>query len=256
MAEVSQKLISWWQDKISINAYGKTQSERAIPESVLHLLRIRREHRLLLVTLAGSKNRYQSMLLEVDLAQDRLLLDVPFPQEHPIEFWLGRRVNVATIEAGINTQFESQVLSIDSLHQSQVLSLAMPREVMAAQRRRNFRLVVDDHTAVDAVLKVAGVGNLAAKVLDLSVAGIRFSLAGSYSKLDKSKLCLRLGLDSTVVCSLSICSLQQLDDGPETTVIGAEFVGLHPEQVRNIQRFLARSQRLQRQRELEMGPKD
>lgn len=248
MAGVSARLFNWWQEKSN----PKDQPNEPVTEDVTHLFRLCREHRLLLVTQRGVKDQYQSMLLEVDLINRRILLDEPFPHEHPIEYWLGRRLDLASIEGGVNTRFESRVMGFENRDHGAALSLNIPVEVVAAQRRKNFRLVVDDSIPVKAVLRIQDLGNVAAKVLDLSVGGVRVAIPGHYESIKGAKINLRMGLDSSLICELGISSVQQLAED-DITLIGAELLSLHPEQIKNIQRFLARSQRQQRQRELELN---
>lgn len=249
MTGVGIRLKNWWQDK----SVGKLGMENPVPDSATHLFRLCREHRLLLIAQKGVKSRYQSLMLNVDLPQQQLILDEPFPHEHPIEYWIGRRLEITSLEGGVNTRFESRVVGLDTMGGSAALCLQWPSDVIAAQRRKHFRLLVDSHTPVQAVLKLPELGNLAAKVMDLSVGGLRMMVPGHYEDMEQAQVSLKLGAESSLHCQLNISSVQELIEPAQNTVIGAAMMDLHPQQVANIQRFLARSQRQQRKRELALA---
>ncbi len=247
MADIRMRLKHWWQDK-SVPAPGR---DVQVSQDVLHLFRLRREHRLLRLRFAGIAQDFQSLLLEVDLKHNRLLLDDPFPLLAESELFGGRRLDVASIEGAASTRFETRVLGMSHVGDLKALSVAMPGVVTAAQRRNRFRLTVREHMPVQAVLRLEALGNLAAQVQDLSSAGVRLlvpSLA-EQPPLESAPLFLRLGDERGMLCTLRVCSLQHTLN-KESTLIGGELLGLNPPQVQLIERFIARTQRLQRQRDM------
>ena len=250
MEGVSSKLKSWWQQKNTT----KSEPVPTVSEEVMHLFRLRREHRLLQARFSGVEDVFQSLLLEVDLEQNRLLLDEPFPHRFPVQSWVGRRIKVSTSEGGLATRFESRVCDLVQLDQASALVLEMPRDIMAAQRRHHFRVIVNRRMPVDAVVRLPGQGNLAATVLDLSASGIRLSIPGAFSVLEEdAKLCLRLGAESPMVSLLSVRNLMPSTQEDDYTEVGAMMSGLNSSQLKTIERFLVRMQRAQRQQELEAG---
>lgn len=251
MEGVSSKLKNWWQQK---NSSKPEPVVATVSEEILHLFRLRREHRLLQARFSGVEDVFQTLLLEVDLEQNRLLLDEPFPHRFPVQGWVGRRIKVATSEGGLATRFESRVCDIIETDRVSALVLDMPRDIMAAQRRNHFRVTVNQGMPVDAVVRVTGQGNLAATVLDLSASGIRFAIPGEFQLLEEdTRLCLRLGSEAPMVSLLSVRSLMPSPQLDEATEVGAMLSGLNSSQVKTIERFLVRIQRMQRQRELEAG---
>lgn len=247
MAEIKVRLKHWWQAR----GHRSSGPVSRVSQDVLHLYRLRREHRLLRVKLPGVEGDLQSLLLEIDLQNQRLLLDEPFPQRMAMEALIGRRLQVASIEGASSTRFETQVLAVENLRGLPVLSVALPVSVLAAQRRNNYRLAVDEHTHVQAILRHAVLGNLAARVQDLSVQGIRFEVPGIVSDAlgTVANLFLRPGSEPGMLCNLRVCSLVP-NTTEETTLVGGQFQGLNPPQVQVIQRFIVRTQRAQRQREM------
>ena len=197
---------------------------------------------------------FQSLLLEVDLEQNQLIMDEPFPHRFPAQYWIGRRIKVSTSENGLATRFDSRVSGAMALEQGNALIVEMPRDIMAAQRRSSFRLAVNARMPVDAVVRLPEQGNLAAKVLDLSAAGIRLAIPGEFSELgEETRLALRLGAEAPMVSQLSVRHVQLSADEESSTELGALLTGLNSTQAKTIERFLVRMQRVQRQRELETG---
>lgn len=250
MAGFSLKLKNWWQVRGNVRP-----GEQRVSQDVLHLFRLRREHRLLRMRLDGVQGEFQTLLLEVDVPGQRLLLDEPFPLPLPLEAMTGRRVQVASNEGAASTRFDTLVLG-KALHKDvPLMALAMPPTVSAAQRRNSYRLAVDDRIPVEAMLRRAGVGTLEARVLDLSVQGIRLEVPGHHPELNQSvaPLFLRLGGEQGMLCQLQVRSLSLRSYGDDTTLLGGQFDGLNPPQVQQIERFIVRSQRSQRQRELALA---
>ncbi|HAU14341.1 MAG TPA: hypothetical protein DCS92_11555 [Gammaproteobacteria bacterium] len=250
MQRVSSKLKSWWQQKNS----AKPLNTQAVPEEIMHLFRLRREHSLLQARFNGVDDVFQSLLLEVDLEQNQLLLDEPFPHRFPVQYWVGRRIVVSTSEGGLATRFESRVSASMGLDQGNALVLEMPRSIMAAQRRNSFRVAVSGRMPVDAVVWVPEQGNLAVRVLDLSASGIRLAIPGELDALAQdTRLALRLGAETPLVSQLSVRYMQPSQQEQDCTEVGAQFTGMNSSQCKVIERFLVRMQRSQRQRELEAG---
>ena len=247
MSDIRSRLRHWWSERSTL----PVGSERHVSQDVLHLFRLRREHRLLRLKLAGIKQDHQSLLLEVDLRNNRLLLDEPFPALADTELFEGRHVEAASIEGAASTRFESRIHGLVQHRGLNALSVALPHAVSAFQRRNHFRLMVLDTTPIQAILRHEILGNLSAQVLDLSSSGIRIrvpSLADQPTVVT-APLLLKLGDERGMLCTLRVCS-QHHALNKESTLVGGELVGLNPPQIQLVERFIARTQRLQRQREM------
>ena len=247
MADIRNRLRQWWQERSG--AAGDPQLNAS--QDLLHLFRLRREHRLLRLRFAGIAQEYQSLLLDVDLRGHRLLLDEPFPTLAEAELFEGRKLEVASIEGAASTRFGTRIQGLVAQGDLNALAVAIPVSVAAFQRRNHFRLSVPDRMPVQAILRHDTLGNLSARVLDLSSSGIRIlvpSLA-LQSPLQTAPLLLKLPHDRGMLCTLKVCSQQHSPD-QENTVLGGELVGLNPPQVQLVERFIARGQRLQRQQEM------
>ncbi len=252
MEGVSTKLKSWWQRKNGTKP--KPVARHAVPEEVMHLFRLRREHSLLQARFNGVEDVFQSLIVDVDLEQNQLLLDEPFPHRFPAQYWIGRRIKVSSSENGLATRFDSRVTGAMALDQGNALIVEMPRDIMAAQRRSSFRLPVNARMPVDAVVRLPQQGNLSARVLDLSAAGIRLAIPGEFDELgEDTRVALRLGTETPMVSQLTVCHLQTTNDDEACTELGARLTGLNNSQCKVIERFLVRMQRMQRQREVEAG---
>ena len=247
MADIRTRLKHWWQEKNG----PAGDRELRVSQDVLHLFRIRREHRLLRLRFAGIAQEYQSLLLEVDLKNNRLLLDEPFPVMAESELFNGRRLEVASIEGAASTRFETRIQGMTFYRGLNALGCALPASVIAFQRRNHFRLSVQDNVPVQAVLRHDGLGNLAAQVLDLSSSGVRIQVPSlaDQEPLVTTPLFLKLANERGMLCTLRVCSQLHTSD-KESTVLGGELMGLNPPQIQLVERFIARTQRLQRQREM------
>ena len=247
MEGLNTKLKFWRQRAATV-----TPSSTPVSEDTLHLFRLRREHHLLQARFKGLDEPFQTLLLDVNLEQQHLLLDEPFPHRFPIQSWIGRSLSVSTREGSLATRFDSRVTGVMAQPEGNALVVAMPRDIMAAQRRHRFRLAIDGRMPVDAVVRIPEQGNLAAQVRDLSAAGVRLVIPGAFHSVsDDAKLCLRLGSESPMVTTLSVRSLTASEQEEPMTELGAEMTGLNSTEVKAVERFLVRMQRLLRRREME-----
>lgn len=247
MADIRTRIKHWWLEK-------STQSHSPAPrvsQDVLHLFRLRREHRLLRLRFNGIGQEYQSLLLEVDLKNNRLLLDEPFPPLAESRMLGGLKVEVASIEGAASTRFETRVQGVLVQRGMAALAVAVPDSVVAFQRRNHYRLSVQDHMPVQAVLRHESLGNVAAQVVDLSSQGIRLLVPqlDAQGPLQTAPLFLRLADERGMLCTLRVCSQQPAADH-ENSILGGQLVGLNQPQTQLIERFIVRSQRVQRQREM------
>ena len=247
MADIRTRIRHWWNEKNAQPDIPNTP----VSQDILHLFRLRREHRLLRLRFNGLGQDFQSLLLEVDLRNRRLILDEPFPAVDETRLVAGRRVDVASIEGAASTRFESRVEGLQQHRDLPALVLAMPESVTAFQRRNFFRLAVQEHMPVQAVLRHQVLGNLSARVLDLSSRGVRISVPSleEHDPLQTAPFLLKLAGDRGFLCTLRVCSQHSSLD-QESSVLGGALEGLNPPQLQLIERFIARSQRTQRQREL------
>jgi c-di-GMP-binding flagellar brake protein YcgR len=248
MAGMSNRLKNWWQQKSVVQQVPA----QAVSEEVMQLFRLRREHSLLQARFTGVDDVFQSLLLEVKPEQNCLWLDEPFPQRFPAHYWVGRRIRLATCEGEFSTRFESRVSAVLPQGQAHVLVVDMPRDIMAAQRRHHYRVAINGRMPVDAVVRVPEIGNLSARVRDMSVSGVRLDIPGLHQQLeDGACLALRLGSETPMLSQLSVRYLRPCGAEQDNTAVGAMMTGLNPSQLKVVERFLVRMQRLQRQQELE-----
>lgn len=250
MADIRSRLLNWWQVK---SGAGNGPDVHVSPD-MLHLFRLRREHRLLRLRFGGIKQDFQSLLLEVDLKARCLLLDAPFPSLADSEVFAGQKLDVASIEGAAATRFETRVHTFRAHQDASALVVALPDSVTAAQRRNHFRLPILEHTPIQAMVRLDSMGSLNAQVLDLSSKGVRLTVPGMSSPGQSSMLplLLRLGDERGMLCTLRVCS-QQPTQEKDALQLGGELVGLNPPQIQQIERFIARIQRQQRQRDLALA---
>ncbi len=249
MTGVAFGLKQWWQ-KVD----ERPVTTAPVSDELMQLFRLRREHRLLRVRVRGQDEVFQSLLVDIDLDKQCLLLDEPFPNSWPLASWLDRRIKVDTMESGFSTAFEAKVIGLDQQGRSPVLRLGIPQDISTAQRRHNFRVTVDETIPVQALLSLEGIGKVAADVLDLSARGVRLRVIGLYPELAQNfKVQLRLERDKIIQSELTVKNflMDESDDG--VTIVGGTLSGINPAEVRHIERFLIRVQRLQRQSAMQPG---
>lgn len=241
MAGNAFALKSWWQKNTTA-----AKPDTPVSEELLQLFRLRQAHSLLRVRINGQPEIFQSLLLDIDLEKEHLVLDEPFPNQWPIISWLNRRVTVDTQDPSLQTKFETHVAAVDDGERPS-LRLAIPYTIGKEQRRKHFRLNVNGTVPVRGLIRHQDLGNLAAKVLDLSAGGIRLQVSGHYPELDQN-FPLAIGLDQQPMfhCELAVRSFKLHHSPEQVTTVGGMLTEISPTDQRNIDRFLLRVQRAQR----------
>jgi c-di-GMP-binding flagellar brake protein YcgR len=235
---------------------GDKQQEPAdnpLPDNLIQLHRLKRQHQLLAVHIGGIDRQFQSLLLDIDAMGEHIVLDQLFPRITNPQRLVGRKLAVHSPHLNPPARFEAEVMAIRDTAAGHDLVLKMPNVVECTQRRASYRVPVDKSAQFHVALQTSTAGKLQAKPINLSIDGIRFELAGNFANLENAlaALFMQVGDEPLMACQLKICNLETVGDpNAQKTIMGARFIQLSPPQRKILERFVLRTQQEMRQKEL------
>lgn len=197
------------------------------------------------VALPGVRGLFTSALLQVDIPGGQVLLDALNPDEGHALVAPGSVMHVHAKLKGVQVDFPTQVLEIQSREHLPAYVARTPGSVRYHQRRRHFRLRTGHLRDYSIVSLGPEAGNLRGRLVDLSAGGLR----GAFPR-DPGLVPGRI-IDG---CALTILGEQPFDCGLEfihvhpSTVTGeieagARFLGTDAKSRERLQRLLTKLQR-------------
>lgn len=242
-----------WLD--SLVGQSKGVKKPVTIEGLVHLNRLKRDHKLVSVVIDDVDGEYQSMLLSIDVASGKVVMDQLHPKKDNEAELLGRKINVSVSGEGIPTRFQSEIIDIQQHRGHQELILALPSQVEAIQRRSSYRVPLKETREVQASVSLQQhQHNVFAKALNLSVDGIRLEVPGDHNDMldATTSMFLRVGDEPLMRLKVRIRNMEiRGDDDSIKTCLGAEFVTVDPAQKKILEKFILQLQQEMRQRELE-----
>jgi c-di-GMP-binding flagellar brake protein YcgR len=229
------------------------QVEKTLPDNLIQLHRLKRQHQLLAVHIGGVDRQFQTLLLDIDPLGNHIVLDQLFPRITNPQRLVGRKLAVHSPHVNPPSRFEAEVVGIRDSASGHDLVLKMPETVECTQRRSSYRVPIDKGAQFNLALQTGAKGKVPAKPINLSIDGIRFEIAGNFSDLNNAlaALFMQLGDEPLMACQLKICNLETVGETPaQRTIMGARFMQLSPSQRKILERFVLRTQQETRQREL------
>jgi len=196
---------------------------------------------------------YQSLVLEVDSSNGKLIIDDLFPRDIGPDITEGVPIDVSCKHRGLRLKFESAIEAITLIDGNIAYQLRVPTQVEAKQQRKHFRV----HVPLDSGIKLmTDVPNVTmTSVLNLSSTGIGIIVPGNVEDAVRAhralKNCrLQLPMNATVNCTLNVRSVQFKSKPTRRTIVGGELADINGIDQKKLDQYVFSQQRLQRQREM------
>ena len=198
------------------------------------------------VFIEGDEERYATVLLETDVASRTLIADELIPKHGHKYMRLGAKLKISSRLDGVEVRFRSAVRAVDSDPEVAAYMLEMPdaldyREQRASKRTRTLE--------VTAELRDAEGTAVPARVLDLSIEGIRLSVPAPHPFSEAARCSCTVWLPGGAIeAGIAIMRVRRAPERAQrgataTDVLGARFDALGAGDARRLGRYLADTQR-------------
>ncbi len=209
-----------------------------------------REHVFIYIRPVTSKKSYQSVILDLNPHEQYILIDELFPSEgfqlvmnDQLEVSIGKKGNVMT--------FMTELQMAGEYAGTPFYKLALPELVEQQQRRRSYRIEMDQDRYSYAQWGGAGGRQCRAKLMDLSSGGVRMEvLEGGETVIPGMILpsvMLYIGSDLKVSCDVEVKYIAEHEG--DRALIGGEIIATEANG-QALQRYLQKMQRVNRRRQL------
>ena len=228
-----------------------TQDIDRVQETIIRLQQLVEERSFVEVRFPmKSSHAFQSLILKVDPVERYLLIDELFPANRSIMATSGDVVEITSVSRGMPVKFQTTIhsVSIDDGDGMPAYRLELPGNVSADQRRRNFRLPVEQASGVQLRIRNADGSTLLCTVLNVSHGGVGFSCQGNISERLRSetllKNCrLRLPDNEEIKIDLEVRSFEYRRHPYRHTLVGTRIAKIEQTDERIIGQFLVGMQR-------------
>lgn len=235
----------------------KQQSEDSalLRNIYMTLIKFQRNHNLVQVKFKGDDVTYQSMILRVNPEAQYLYIDELFPKNDGFIGLEGHTITVFVKERGMTVSFDSKILKRGTENGALYYKIELPTEIDKQQRRGAFRIQVDKTVDVGVQSLNMNEERLVAKIKDISITGVRLEIEGDYKNIRSGSvlrdLVVRYGNGEAFTCNLDVRNCQTYEDPHHHTLVGGQFLDLSGEDKKNLERFILKTQREIRRREVE-----
>lgn len=228
--------------KTEKSANSDAKSKLAAPrrEIFAALNRLKQNHALIYLSLGqNGQNTYQSIILDVDAETDTITIDELFPNKLILK--IGDQVSVTIRESKHHSlTFHTKVKDLDEEgdHPSYILSL--PEYVDSHQRREAFRLPIKGQANWDNTNTLCK----EAQVEDISISGVKLSMPETPLAVGGEIENCQLQFSTlSFTCDLKVTRIDNSNERPDVTTIGARMTTLDPAERRKLEQFLMQQQR-------------
>lgn len=207
-----------------------------------------RDHTLIYVRPAQGRVTYQSVLLDVNLKEQYLLIDELFPN---IGFQMmpGDRFEVSIGDKRKALNFISELKMAGEYAGTPFYKMSLPDVVEEQQRRSNYRVELVDEIANHASWRWPNGQEGVATILDISMGGVKLKLAHDQAKIQQGSqlpgVTLTIGNDLQFKSNVDVKYVKN-DANQEktiTAILGGQLTAIDPSDHLALQRYMHQLQR-------------
>lgn len=231
-----------------------SSSEQEPPDHFDSLDKLRKAHEWIEVKLVRSGQSYQSLILNIDLDNNELLIDELFPPENLQSIEPGDRVEISSQSRNKPVNFYTQILARKFQDNEGAWLLELPSEIGRNLNRSAFRVYVENEQ-LDIEMIYEGEPLPFVRIINLSAEGIKLGFSNeSEKKLDKQHIfkdCLiRLPNGFDIDCHIDLRSVYSIHTPKPHILGGGKLTIDNPQHLVKLQQYLAELQRRQRRGEM------
>lgn len=242
------------------SAFSKaSKSVEADTDHYQSLEALRAQHEWIEVKFIRTGQRYQSLILNIDMDNGELLIDELYPPENLNTIEAGDRVEISSQSRVKPVNFFTRILSRQFNAGEGSWLLELPDEIGRNINRSTFRIYVENEQQLDIEMYTPdGEALPRVRVINLSAEGIKlaFSLE-SEPQLNKQHFfehcLLRLPTGVDIDCAIDLRSVYSIHTPKPHILGGGKLIIGNPQHAVKLQQYLAAIQRRQRRGESHGG---
>ncbi len=209
------------------------------------LSRIKEARGSVSIHFARNTKQFNSAILEINPENDTLIFDECVPVEGHDTLVMLKHFNVTARIEGISIHFKSVLKAVNTKNNIASYVTQYPARILYEQRRKTFRVPVDEKTEIPVSISTETEHVYAAYLVDLSSQGIGAYIESNdeFTEHDKKYFCkIHLPNGNFVSSELELRHIQS-DDKNKKLQIGYRFINLNPAQRALLERFIMTLQR-------------
>lgn len=229
------------------------QSEQAItykPYMAGLLKRLQAARALVSITIDKNKSIYNTIIIDVDSKQNWLYLDELSIESAHKSISKGCTIHFQARMKGVQINFETKVLAIESSDHIAMYRLALPENMFYTQRRRHYRAAVNDTHHLGISIPVPLRQHITGSIVDISAGGFCSRLALSESNAIQERQAIfdaKISLpgQNSITCDIEVRNIRHYPEHGYS-LVGGKFIEIEPNQQTHVERIVAMLDRNQR----------
>ena len=217
-----------------------------------HLGRLQREHHLAKISIDGTSNSFNSMLVSIDAIKHTMLLDVLHPNEAHQQILKKKKFTFSVSYEGVKISFKGTIKKLVEDDGKPAYFINFPDTLIYHQRRQSFRAPIGKDTILPITL-IDPESDKTCEGIILNISrgglGLQFSHGIDYKfkKFNLASSQFSTTENIKINCDIEI---RNITDHPENkyTTVGVQFMNLEKEEKKKIQHFALKMERQMIQR--------
>lgn len=227
----------------------------AATDHYLQLERLRIDHDWINVNVTKNDAVYQSLVLEIDIENQELLIDDLYPPENLDQLEAGDTLEIVSQSKHKPLSFYTRILARETQDGAACWRLELPAEVGRNHSRGAYRVYVESEQDLTIELYHDHQPLQQVHIINLSAEGIKLSFADELKELldgqqQFSQSIIRLPTGFDVDCDIHLLNLYSIRTPMPHILGGGKIVIENPQQRVKLQQYLASVQRKKRRREM------
>ncbi|MGK0498995.1 MAG: c-di-GMP-binding flagellar brake protein YcgR [Oceanicoccus sp.] len=219
------------------------------------LEQLRINHEWIDVRVNKTSQSYQSMVLNIDIEANELLIDQLYPPQDINQLGSGDMVEIHSQSKRNPVSFYTRILAREDKQGEAAWRLELPEEIGINQSRSAFRVYVEQEQDLAIDIFIADQPLYRVNIINLSAEGIKLSFSAqdgqrleNFQTLEDCIIRLPDGFD--VDCRIDLRVLYSIRAPVPHFMAGGKVEVKQPQQRIKLQQYLASTQRRQRRREM------
>lgn len=229
---------------------GNNKSTATVADDYAELDKLRINHEWIEVSVIKTAQCYQSLILDIDLDNNELLIDELYPPNATNNIEPGDALAIRSQSSRTQVNFVSRILARELNHGEGSWRLELPESIGRNHSRNAFRIYVENEQdiGIDIYSDQQLIQNV--RIINLSSEGIKLSFDHQYQSLLNQQLLftdciIRLPNDCDIDCHIELRNSYAMPRPKPHIISGGKLTIPNPQHRTKLQQYIASLQRKQ-----------